>query len=127
MKRGFLRVSLAWRVLVILLVGNTGYAEYVWPEVESPRQVTVATAKHLKEDAKILLQGFITGHLRGEYYLFRDDSGEIGIEIESNMLDRKQIGPDTGVRIHGEVEHESGFVYIEVYRLEIYDYDSCRK
>ena len=92
MKRGFLRVSLAWWVLVLL-----------------------------KEDAKISLLGFITGHLRGEYYLFRDDSGEIGIEIESNMLDRKQIGPDTVVKIHGEIEHESGFVYIEVYRLEVYD------
>ena len=121
MEKGLLQASLAWRVLVILLVANTGYAEYVWPEVEPPRQMTVATAKHLKEDAKISLQGFITGHLRGEYYLFRDDSGEISIEIESNMLDRKQIGPNTGVRIHGEVEHESGFVYIEVYRLEIYD------
>lgn len=105
--------------LVVLLTVNTGYAEYVGPLVDYPRQISVAGAKKLSDDAGVSLEGFITGHLRGNYYLFRDESGEIGIEIEARVWRGRQIGPDTGVRIHGELEKESGFVYVEVYRLEV--------
>ncbi len=75
----------------------------------------------MRDNAIVSLDGFITGHLREEYYLFRDDSGEIAIEIEPNIWDEKYMGSDTEIRIHGEVERESGFVYIEVYRLDTDD------
>lgn len=108
-------------LLSLLLAANTGYAEYGSFVTDYPQHLSVAEAKRMSDDAKITLDGFVTGHLREEYYLFRDDSGEIVIEVEPNIWDEKQIGSDTEIRIHGEVEHESGFVYIEVYRLEIYD------
>lgn len=79
----------------------------------------------MRDNAIVSLDGFITGHLREEYYLFRDDSGEIAIELEPDIWDEKRIGFDTEIRIHGEVERESGFVYIEVYRLgadDLYPY-----
>ncbi len=112
--------------LAILLAANTGYAEYVWPVTDYPQQISVAGAKQLSDDARVSLEGFITGHLRGDYYLFRDESGEIGIEIDADIRSGKKIGPDTGVRIHGELENESGFVYIEVYRLDVYEADCDR-
>lgn len=111
-KRGLLTVA-------FLLVANMGYAEYTGPVTDSPRQISVAAAKHLNDGAKISLEGFIIGHLREDYYLFRDESGEIGIEIEADVWSDKQVVPDTYVRVYGELEHESGFIYLEVHRLEI--------
>lgn len=115
------RVGMKKRLLTMAfsLVANMGYAEHFGSVEDYSQQVTVAGAKQLSDDAKVSLEGFITGHLRGDHYLFRDDSGKIGIEIEPDIWDRKQIGPDTEVRIDGELEHESGFIYIEVHRLEI--------
>lgn len=71
--------------LVFLLAANMGYAEYIWPVTDYPQQISVAGAKQLSDDVKVSLEGFITGHLRGDHYLFRDDSGEIGIEIEGDV------------------------------------------
>lgn len=105
--------------LVFLLAANKGYAEYIWPVADYPQQISVAGAKQLSDDAKVSLEGFITGHLRGDHYLFRDDSGEIGIEIEGDVWKGVRIGPDTRVIICGEIEHESGSVYIDVDRLKV--------
>ena len=114
MKKGLL-------TLTILLAANIACAEYSRPVKDYPRHLSVAEAKLMSDDAIVSLDGFITGHLREEYYLFRDDSGEIAIELEPNIWDEKRIGSDTEIRIHGEVERESGFVYIEVYRLDVDD------
>jgi len=106
-------------IAMFWLAANTGYAEYVGPAEENSPQSTVAEAKLMRDDSRLSLDGFITGHLRGDHYLFRDDSGEIDIEIEKSVWRQQPIGPDTGVRSDGELEHESGSVYIDVHRREV--------
>ncbi|NEX14109.1 MAG: DNA-binding protein [Prosthecochloris sp.] len=106
-------------IAMFWLAANTGYAEYVGSAEENSPRITVAEAKLMRDDSRLSLDGFITGHLRGDHYLFRDDSGEIDIEIEKSVWRQQAVGPDTGVRIDGEVEHESGSVYIDVHRLEV--------
>ncbi len=104
---------------MFLLAANTGYAEYAGSFEENRSRITVAEAKQMRDDSRLSLDGFIAGHLRGDHYLFHDDSGEIDIEVEKRVWRGQQIGPDTGVRIDGELEHESGSVYIDVHRLEV--------
>ena len=101
------------------LAMNTGYAENVGPAADYPTQITVVDAKQLENDARLSLKGFITGRLRGDHYLFRDGSGEIGVEIDGEVWRGAKIGPDTNVILYGELERESGSVYVDVHRLEV--------
>lgn len=52
---------------------------------------------------------------------FQDGPERPAIELEPDMRDEKHMGSNMEIRIHEEVEHESGFVCIEVYRLEADD------
>ncbi|WP_287373279.1 NirD/YgiW/YdeI family stress tolerance protein [Prosthecochloris sp.] len=112
MKKGLLTMFLSMTAVAV-------QAEYVGPRTGCPKQATVAEAKQMNDDTRLSLKGFITGHLRGDHYLFRDSTGEISVEIEDEVWRGIEIGPDTNVILHGELEHESGSLEVEVDRLEV--------
>jgi uncharacterized protein (TIGR00156 family) len=64
--------------------------------------------------------GNIVAHLRGDYFNFRDDIGEIRVEIEPEVWRNREVGADTTVRLLAEVDRNSaGTVYLWVQSLDI--------
>ncbi len=51
--------------------------------------------------------------------MFRDDSGEIRIEIEREIWSGRRVGPDHMVRIHAEIDRGLKGRYLWVKSLEL--------
>ncbi len=79
--------------------------------------VTIEQAKTLKDDAEVTLRGTIERHVGGEKYLFRDASGTVEVEIDSNRWAGQTVSPQDAVEIFGEVEKKWNAVEIDVKRL----------
>lgn len=71
-----------------------------------PSLVTVEQAKGMRDDAKVVLQGYIVQSLGGDHYMFKDDTGNIMVDIDMKVWAGQQVGPDDLVEIYGEVEKE---------------------
>ena len=80
----------------------------------------VAEAMNLGDDSKVHLEGYIAENLRDDFYLFRDDTGEIEVEIPSDVLGDMVINPDEKVRIHGKIDRDddADTLFIEVKKVK---------
>lgn len=80
---------------------------------------TVAEVKQMRDDSKVILEGYIVKQLGPEHYTFRDDTGEIEVEIDDDEWRGQTVSPETKIRIDGEVDRDSTSVTVEVERLRI--------
>lgn len=71
---------------------------------------TVAAAKQLADDARVVLTGNIVSQLAGSKneYIFKDATGEIQVEIAPRVFRGLNITPDDKVRISGKVDKDMG-------------------
>lgn len=76
--------------------------------------VTVADAKNLADDTRIILRGTIVNSLGDEEYLFRDESGEIIVEIDRKVWQGLSVGENDRVEIYGEVDADRRGAEIDV-------------
>ncbi len=74
----------------------------------------VAQAKQAFDDTPIVLRGKIIKHLGGEYYIFKDSTGEITVEIEHDKWLGVAVAPNDTVEIYGEVERKFNGTKIDV-------------
>lgn len=97
-------------------------AQYVGPK--EGRVVTVEEVKAMPDDAVATVEGYIVQQLRGEDYLFRDDTGELRVDIDDDLWLGREVGAETLVRLTGEVdvEYRAGErfgVELEVHHLKV--------
>ena len=78
---------------------------------------SVNEVRSMRDDAQVVLQGYITRSLGGENYLFQDDSGTISVEIDHEVWQGQSIGPKDLVVIHGEVDRDFFSCEVEVDRI----------
>jgi uncharacterized protein (TIGR00156 family) len=76
--------------------------------------VTVADALQLRDDAPVILQGRIVRHIRSEYFLFADETGDIRIEIPPRVWSDLRITQDDMIEITGIIDRHL-FVRNRVY------------
>jgi uncharacterized protein (TIGR00156 family) len=81
--------------------------------------VTVAEAKSLPDDAKVLLTGNIAESLGDEKYIFRDATGELKVEIERKLLRNIFVSENDMVEIEGEVDIERREIIIDAENIRI--------
>lgn len=69
---------------------------------------TVAEARKARDDAPVTLTGHIVQRMPhdDDDYLFRDDTGEIVVDIDHKVFRGQSVTPQTQVRISGEVDQE---------------------
>lgn len=85
---------------------------------------TVATVKQMNDNAWFTLEGHIVKQVREEKYIFRDQSGEIEVEIDNDKWKGRKVDPSTKIRIAGKVEKEwLRSMEVEVKRIELVDGD----
>jgi uncharacterized protein (TIGR00156 family) len=93
-------------------------AQFTGPSVEGT-PTSVADAQNARTGSYVTLEGNIVAHLREEYYSFADDTGEIRVEIPGGTFGGQQVGPDTRVRLMGEVDRGITGRYIWVKSLTV--------
>ncbi|MEM8836676.1 MAG: NirD/YgiW/YdeI family stress tolerance protein [Pseudomonadota bacterium] len=102
----------------LLLLGGTVSAQYTGPSVQGD-QSTISAAENARPGTYLTLQGTIVSHLREDYYLFRDATGEMRVEISPGRFGGRQIGPHDTVRILGELDQNRAGRYIWVKSLTL--------
>ena len=111
--------SYATLLISCLLLSSTSFAQFTGPSAMG-RVSTVEEARSAPLDTYVTVTGNIVAHLREDYYTFRDQTGEIRVEIEPPVWKNRKIGPDTAVRLVAEVDRNAaGTVYLWVKSLEI--------
>lgn len=82
---------------------------------------TVAKVLQYGQDDQIVtLSGYVVKQLGKEKFLFKDDTGEMIIEIESESMPQANFDEKTKVEIRGEIEKDfPGHIEIEVQSLKI--------
>jgi uncharacterized protein (TIGR00156 family) len=104
-----------------LLLPSTSFAQFTGPSATGQIS-TVEEARNAPVDTYVTVTGNIVAHLRGNYYTFRDQTGEVRVEIETPVWRNRKIGPDTKVRLVAEVDRNAaGTIYLWVESLEIAD------
>ncbi|MCL2521143.1 MAG: NirD/YgiW/YdeI family stress tolerance protein [Spirochaetaceae bacterium] len=104
------------------LVAQTGFTgpSNQGQNVRQGQSVTVAQAHTMRDDSRVVLTGHIISHISGNYYLFRDSTGEIRVEIYARRWNGLQVGPGDLVEISGEVDQgRNRPAYIEVYAIRL--------
>jgi|HigsolmetaAR204D_1030405.scaffolds.fasta_scaffold00793_12 uncharacterized protein (TIGR00156 family) len=84
---------------------HEGHDSATHPHAAAPARIW--TVKEIlaapRDDEDVVLRGRIVRHLRGDHYLFSDETGEIEIEIDDDYP-RDRITFNEDVEIHGEVD-----------------------
>ncbi len=81
---------------------------------------TVQQAKTMPDDSYVTLTGSIISKVGKEDYIFRDDTGEIKVDIDDKYFYNVKVTPQNTVRIVGEVDKDFGkAVEIDVKSLEV--------
>jgi uncharacterized protein (TIGR00156 family) len=104
--------------LVTLICAAPTFAQFTGPSVQGAPS-SVADALNLRVGTYVTLEGNITAHLRGDYFQFSDGSGQIRVEIPAATFGGRQVGPQTRVRLMGEVDQGIAGRYIWVKSLSI--------
>lgn len=111
--------SLLAAALVILVAAGAAQAQFTGPGARG-QEVDVAAAAAARPGTYVTMTGSVVSHLREDYYLFRDASGEVRVEIEDRVWRGRPVGPDDRVRLVGEVDRgAAGAVYVWIESLDI--------
>jgi uncharacterized protein (TIGR00156 family) len=112
-------------LLAVMLLGTqTTVAQYTGPSSGANRGMTISevlkNARILQlRDNHVQLRGFVVEHIREDYYLFRDDSGEIWIEIYGDVMPTWPFDESTEIVLTGEVDFDVfRGTYIWVQRIQ---------
>ena len=90
---------------------------FIGPSNVSVKTVTVAL--EAKDDTQVLLTGYIVAGLGDEEYKFKDNTGEIIIEIDDQDWNGVEATPETKVVIQGEVDSGWSYTVIDVDTIKL--------
>ena len=75
---------------------------------------SVAQAKTLTDDSKVIVEGHITKKISHEHYEFKDNTGVIVVEIDDDKWAGQSVSPQDTVRLEGEVDKDGSHIDIDV-------------
>ena len=88
----------------IALAQYQGPAEQSQPAENYAKTTVSAIKADPKDDAKVTLEGTLINKTGDESYTFKDDTGEILVEIDTEDFPNQPVNENTVVRIEGEVD-----------------------
>lgn len=95
---------------LLVLTGTAAFAQYKGPAEQGKpaanyAKTTVSAIKaDPKDDAKVTLQGRLINKTGDETYTFKDETGEILVEIDDEDFPNQPVDENTVVTIEGEVD-----------------------
>lgn len=103
-------------MLVLVSLGAT--AQYTGPSAKG-NNLAVAQIADSRMGSYVVVTGYISSHLREDYYNFKDESGEIRVEIESSVWQGRDVGAQTKVRLLAEIDTSLRGRYLWVKSLDL--------
>jgi uncharacterized protein (TIGR00156 family) len=100
------------------VVATPALAQFTGPS-EQGEQSSVQDALQARIGTYMTVEGYITAHLREDYYRFTDGLSEIRAEIPQSVFAGRPIGPRDRVRLRVEVDRGLLGRYLWVEALEI--------
>lgn len=94
-------------VAALTFLGLTSIANAGFTGSKSPSSATRATVsqiKDMKDESRVVLQGYIESRIGGEDYMFKDKTGSIKVEIDDDVWQGLNVSPENLVEIEGEVD-----------------------
>lgn len=107
-------------VLLFALLASPATAQFTGPSATG-QSTTVRQLSDVRLGSYVTVTGNIVAHQRKDYFTFRDDTGEIRVEIEGSVWQGRQIGPETRVTLLGEVDVTAAGRYLWVKTLQVVD------
>lgn len=101
-----------------LLLSLTANAEFIG-EGGTTEVTTIKNAIELNDDSRVIVEGHIVKQLKNELYLFKDESGEIEMEIDDEDFRNIKISSEDKVRITAEVDSDWTTTSLEAEYLEL--------
>ena len=109
------------KILVALILGLltlNAWAQFTGPSATG-QETTVAHVAEARLGSYVTVVGNIVAHQRQDYFTFRDGTGEMRVEIENSVWQNRKIGPETKVRLLGEVDRGAAGRYLWVKSLQV--------
>ncbi len=93
-------------LISLLLVSSMSRAQFVSNEsqLHNVQQIKDRAIRYSFTDKHVTLQGYLVEHIREDYYLFKDDSGTIRVEIYPSLMPSTPFTQNSRVTITGEVD-----------------------
>lgn len=114
-----MRNKLLWTLALvggIFMFGNANAAD-ASKQISKP--VThVADASNMAEDTIIYIQGNLTQSLGDEMYIFSDDSGNITVEIDDDLMKGQTFTPNMAVIITASIDKEGNVTSLDAEEIE---------
>ena len=101
----------------LMLASAPAFAQFEGPGASTI--TTVAEAKDAGDDTKVVLVGRIVAQIGDDDYTFRDETGEVRVEIDDDLWRGRKVTPDMTVRLTGEVDKGLRRIEIDVDVVEI--------
>ena len=99
------RIVFAFVFCLSVLSASAAMAQFTGPSASGP-PTTVSAVGNARIGSYVTLTGNIVNHQRSDYFTFRDDTGEIRVEIDNDILPTTPIDDKTRVEIRGELEKD---------------------
>ncbi len=80
---------------------------------------SVADALKVKDDTRVELTGYLVKSLGDEEYLFRDNSGDVKVEIDDDLWHGITVSDSTKVTLIGEVDKDIFGTEIDVEQINL--------
>ena len=106
-------------VLFTSVFSLSAFAAFVGPGSTSIQTTTVKEAIELADDSKVALEGTLVKQTSDQHYLFRDQTGEVMVEIDSEDFRHVTVTPEDKIRITGEVDSDWSENKIDIDHLEL--------
>ncbi|GGZ02890.1 NirD/YgiW/YdeI family stress tolerance protein [Shewanella fodinae] len=91
------------------------------PAMASASVTTAQAAKGADLDTQVALQGYLIKALGGEHYLFRDQSGELKVEIDNALWRHIDVKGDTPLTLTGKVGNTRFGPEVEIDHMQLAD------
>ena len=113
-------------VAVITLSACTAHANNQTQATKAPavmpaaQNSTIAQAKTLRDDTKVVVQGKLTRYVGDEKFELQDGTGSIIVEIDDDYYQNNpQSLVGKTVAIHGEIDRDDRRIEIDAKRLQV--------
>lgn len=110
--------ALAGSIILSCVLTMPAFAAYTGPGVES----LVSNAKdasHAKDETPVELTGYLVKSLGDEHYLFRDNTGDVEVEIDNALWRNIEVSSENKVILRGEVDDDWQGIEIEIDSLTL--------
>ena len=89
----------------VLAFSINAFAGFVGPGA-TPKVVTADSISDMKDDTKVTIEGYLVEQINEEHYLFKDDTGNVEVEIDDQVFKGANVTPETHLRLVGEVDKD---------------------